>query len=121
MSHRIERQLVIQAVLMALWQKLRMGSVIFHSDRGSQYTSYEYQQFLKSHNVVSSMNAVGSSHDNAAAESFFGLLKRERVNRRKHVTRAQTRANVFDYIERFYNQKKKRNLDSDNIHQLTLN
>ena len=117
----MERQLVIQAVLMALWQKRRMGSVILHSDRGSQYTSYEYQQFLKSHNIVSSMSAVGSCYDNAAAESFFGLLKRERVNRRKYVTRAQARADVFDYIERFYNQRKKRNLDSDNIHQPTLN
>lgn len=121
MSHRMERQLVIQAVLMALWQKRRTGSVILHSDRGSQYTSYEYQQFLKSHNVVSSMSAVGSCYDNAAAESFFGLLKRERVNRRKYVTRAQARVDVFDYIERFYNQRKKRNLNSDNIHQPTLN
>lgn len=121
MSHRMEKQLVIQAVLMALWQKQKAGAVILHSDRGSQYTSYEYQQFLKSHNIVSSMSAVGSCYDNAAAESFFGLLKRERVNRRKYVTRTQARADVFDYIERFYNQRKKRILNSDNIHQPTLN
>lgn len=121
MSHRMEKQLVIQAVLMALWQKQNATSVILHSDRGSQYTSYEYQHFLKTHGIVSSMSAVGSCYDNAAAESFFGLLKRERVNRRKYVTRAEARADVFDYIERFYNQRKQRQRNDVNIHQTTLN
>jgi putative transposase len=121
MSHRMEKQLVIQAVLMALWQKNHQRSVILHSDRGSQYTSHEYQQFLKAHGIVSSMSAVGSCYDNAAAESFFGLLKRERVNRRKYVTRADARADVFDYIERFYNQRKQRSLNGDNIQLSTLN
>ena len=121
MSHRMEKQLVIQAVLMALWQKQNATSVILHSDRGSQYTSYEYQYFLKTHGIVSSMSAVGSCYDNAAAESFFGLLKRERVNRRKYVTRAEARADVFDYIERFYNQRKQRQRNDVNIHQTTLN
>jgi len=111
MSHRMERQLVIQAVLMALWQKQSDSAVILHSDRGSQYTSHEYQRFLEDHNIVSSMSAVGSCYDNAAAESFFGLLKRERVNRRRYVTRAEARADIFDYIERFHNQRKKRKLD----------
>ncbi len=120
MSHRMEKQLVIQAVLMALWQKQNATSVILHSDRGSQYTSYEYQHFLETHGIVSSMSAVGSCYDNAAAESFFGLLKRERVNRRKYVTRAEARADIFDYIERFYNQRKKRQLNSGSIHQTTL-
>jgi len=116
----MEKQLVIQAV-MALWQKHHTGSVILHSDRGSQFTSYEYQSFLKAHGIVSSMSALGSCYDNAAAESFFGLLKRERVNRRKYVTRAEARADVFDYIERFYNQRKQRLLNSDNIQLTTLN
>lgn len=110
MSHCMEKQLVIQAVLMALWQKDHSATVILHSDRGSQFTSHEYQQFLADHNVVSSMSAVGSCYDNAAAESFFGLLKRERVNRRRYLTRAEARSDVFDYIERFYNQRKKRKL-----------
>lgn len=110
MSQTMEKQLVIQAVLMALWQKNHTDPVILHSDRGSQYTSYEYQRFLSDHNVISSMSAVGSCYDNAAAESFFGLLKRERVNRRNYKTRAEARADVFDYIERFYNQRKKRKL-----------
>ena len=121
MSHRMEKQLVIQAVLMALWQKEHTDAVILHSDRGSQYTSHEYQLFLKSHGIVSSMSAVGSCYDNAAAESFFGVLKRERVNRRRYVTRAEARADVFDYIERFYNQRKQRQLNSDKLIQQSLN
>ena len=102
---------------MALWQKLDTKSVILHSDRGSQFTSR--QKILIGHNIVSSMSAVGSCYDNAAAESFFGLLKRERVNRRRYLTRAEARADVFDYIERFYNQRKKRKLASQL--QVTLN
>jgi len=119
MSHSMEKQLVIQAVLMALWQKRGDSSVILHSDRGAQFTSREYQKFLQDHNVISSMSAVGSCYDNAAAESFFGLLKRERVNRRCYVTRAEARSDVFDYIERFYNQRKKRKLSR--INQPALN
>ena len=110
MSHRMEKQLVIQAVLMALWQKRNLCPVILHSDRGAQYTSHEYQQFLGDHNITCSMSAVGSCYDNAAAESFFGLLKRERVNRRRYITRADARADVFDYIEVFYNPRKRRKL-----------
>lgn len=112
MSQRMDRQLVIQAVLMALWQKRNKGPVVLHSDRGSQFTSEEYQQFLSGHNITCSMSAVGSCYDNAAAESFFGVLKRERVNRRRYVTRAEARADVFDYIELFHNPRKRRELDA---------
>jgi len=70
----------------------------------------EEQRFLSDHNITCSMSAVGSCYDNAAAESFFGLLKRERVNRRRYITRAEARADVFDYIEVFYNQRKRRKL-----------
>jgi len=119
MSHRMEKQLVIQAVLMALWQKQDASSVILHSDRGSQYTSHEYQLFLKEHHITCSMSAVGSCYDNAAAESFFGVLKRERVNRRRYITRAEARSDIFDYIENFYNQRKRRKLEKTT--QTTLN
>lgn len=121
MSSSMEKELVGQAVLMALWQKQSTEGVILHSDRGSQYTSHEYQLFLSAHGIVSSMSAVGSCYDNAAAESFFGVLKRERVNRKRYMTRAEARSDIFDYIERFYNQRKKRQLNSGNIHQPTLN
>ena len=80
MSPHQDRQLVVQAVLMALWQRPARTPVILHSDRGCQFTSEEYQQFLAAHHVTCSMSAVGSCADNAAAESFFGRLKRERVN-----------------------------------------
>ena len=119
MSSRMKKQLVIQSVLMALWRKQDKQSVILHSDRGSQYISHEYQQFLKDHHIVSSMSAVGSCYDNAAAESFFGVLKRERVNRRHYVTRAEARADVFEYIELFYNPRKRRMLE--NTDQTVLN
>ncbi len=121
MSQRMEKQLVVQAVLMALWQKRSAGNVILHSDRGSQYTSHEYQHFLTTHGIVSSMSAVGSCYDNAAVESFFGVLKRERVNRKRYLTRTEARSDIFDYIERFYNQRKQRHLNTDNIHQPALN
>jgi putative transposase len=83
MSARQDRQLVLQAILMALWQRTDRSPMILHSDRGCQFTSDEYQRFLKGHRLQSSMSAVGSCADNAAAEGFFGLLKRERVNRRQ--------------------------------------
>ncbi len=111
MSPRQDRQLVIQAVLMALWQRTDRSPVVLHSDRGCQFTSDEYQRFLKGHQIQSSMSAVGSCADNAAAESFFGLLKRERVNRRQYRTRSEARADVFDYIERFHNPRRARKIE----------
>jgi putative transposase len=120
MSHRQERQLVIQAVLMALWQRQDRAPVILHSDRGCQFTSDEYQRFLRGHNLICSMSAVGSCADNAAAESFFGMLKRERVNRRQYRTRAEARADIFDYIERFHNPLKRRRLEMLNNKDLLL-
>ena len=74
MSHCQTRELVIQAVLMALWQREDHSPIILHSDRGCQFTSGEYQRFLKGHNLICSMSAVGSCADNAAMEGFFGLL-----------------------------------------------
>ncbi|MEX2494194.1 MAG: IS3 family transposase [Nitrospirales bacterium] len=70
-----------------------------HSDRGTQSTAEEFQTFLKTHGIVSSMSGVGNCYDNAVAESFFGLLKRERVYPRRYRTRAEARTDIFDYIE----------------------
>jgi putative transposase len=120
MSHRQTRDLVIQAVLMAIWQRTDRTPVILHSDRGCQFTSEEYQRFLSGHNLVCSMSAVGSCADNAAAEGFFGLLKRERVNRRRYLTRDEARADVFDYIERFHNPRRKRQLEVRQAKELLL-
>lgn len=111
MSHRQTRELVLRAVLMALWQRTDRSPVILHSDRGCQFTSGEYQRFLKGHNLIQSMSAVGSCADKASMEGFFGMLKRERVNRRIYPTRREARADVFDYIERFYNPRCRRRLE----------
>lgn len=112
MSTVQNRSLVLDAVLMALWQREdRAAEVVLHSDRGTQFTSDEYQRFLAGHNLVCSMSAVGHCGDNAAAEGFFGLLKRERVNRRFYRTTAEARSDVFEYIERFHNPRMQRRLD----------
>lgn len=115
MSARQDRQLVVQAVLMALWQRPDRTPVVLHSDRGTQFTSDEYQQFLKDQNLICSMSAVGDCADNAAAESFFGLLKRERVYRRRYRTRSEARSDVFDYIECFHNPRRRRQLETRKV------
>ncbi len=91
MSERITRELVIQALLMALGQRNPQGGLIHHSDRGSQYTSGDFQALLSAHGIVCSMSGTGNCYDNAAVESWFGLLKRERVNRRRYRTRQEAR------------------------------
>lgn len=80
---------------------------LVHSDQGSQFTSREWQAFLRQHNLVPSMSRRGNCHDNAVAESFFQLLKRERVRRKTYPTRETARQDVFEYIEMFYNPKRK--------------
>jgi putative transposase len=112
MSRCQNRQLVLQAVLMALWQRESRQPVILHSDRGCQFTSDEYQRFLTGHNLTCSMSGVGSCADNAACEGFFGMLKRERVNRRRYESHPEARADIFDYIERFYNPRRRRKLEA---------
>ena len=110
MAARQDRELVLRAILMALGQRPGAGPTILHSDRGAQFTSDEYQRFLRDHGLRSSMSAVGSCADNAAAEGFFGRLKRERVNRRTYRTRAEARTDVFDYIECVHNADRRRRL-----------
>jgi len=111
MSGTQDRQLVSQAVLMALWQRERNDHVILHSDRGCQFTSDEYNRFLRGHNLTCSMSAVGTCADNAAAEGFFGMLKRERVNRQHYQDRREARADIFDYIECFHNPRQRRRME----------
>ncbi len=107
MSRRINRHLVLNALTMALGQRHPTPELIHHSDRGSQYLSDDFQALLKQHGITCSMSDKGSCFDNAVVESFFATLKRERVKRRKYRTRDEARANVFDYIERFYNRQRR--------------
>ncbi|GLR52624.1 hypothetical protein GCM10007923_38380 [Shinella yambaruensis] len=81
--------------------------MLVHSDQGSQFTSMDWASFLKHHYLVHSMSRRGNCHDNAVAESFFNLLKRERIGRRIYRSRDEARQDVFDYIEMFCNPKRK--------------
>ena len=107
MSRWINRHLVIDALTMAISARRPEGVLIHHSDRGSQYTSDDFRDELEKHEIQCSMNARGNCYDNAVVKSFFGLLKRERVNRVRYRTRDEARADVFDYIECFYNRKRR--------------
>jgi putative transposase len=78
-----------------------------HSDQGSQYTSEDFQQLLKAQGITCSMSRRGECWDNAAMESFFSSLKTERTARKVYRTRDEARADVFDYIERFYNPRRR--------------
>jgi len=93
---------------MALWRRGRSDALLHHSDQGSQYTSEAFQRLLADHGVDCSMSRSGNCWDNAAMESFFSSLKTERVSRRTCRTRDDAKADVFDYIERFYNPKRRR-------------
>ncbi len=106
MSRRINRHLALSALSMALGQRQLTDKLIHHSDRGAQYLSDDYQDVLKQHGIRCSMSDRGNCYDNAAVESFFSLLKRERVNRVRYRSRDEARADVFDYIERFYTRQR---------------
>ena len=103
MQSRIDRELVISALLMAIWRRQPEGKMLLHSDQGCQFTSHDWQDFLEANNFTASMSRRGNCYDNAVVESFFQLLKRERIKRRVYATREDARADIFDYIEMFYN------------------
>ena len=107
MQSSMTSQLVTDALLMALWRRGKPRELLHHSDQGSQYTSEEFQRLLEAHSITCSMSRQGDVWDNSAMESFFSTLKTERVNRRQYRTRDEARADVFDYIERFYNPRRR--------------
>lgn len=107
MASRMKSDLVLQALLMAVWRRRPKAEVIVHSDQGTQYTSGDWQAFLRDHELLPSMSRRGNCHDNAVAESFFQLLKRERIKRRIYASREQARQDVFSYIELFYNSRRR--------------
>ncbi|ELY6223633.1 IS3 family transposase, partial [Cronobacter muytjensii] len=107
MQSRMTKDIVLNALLMAVWRRNPQKQVLVHSDQGSQYTSDEWQSFLKSHGLEGSMSRRGNCHDNAVAESFFQLLKRERIKKKIYGTREEARSDIFDYIEMFYNSKRR--------------
>lgn len=107
MAPRMHSDLVLRALLMAVWRRRPEGEVLVHSDQGSQYTSGDWRAFLREQGLVPSMSRRGNCHDNAVAESFFQLLKRERIKRRIYSSRDEARRDVFNYIELFYNPTRR--------------
>jgi transposase InsO family protein len=106
MSQRLDTPLVLQALAMALLHRRPPAKLLFHSDRGVQYASADYRQALAQAGLVASMSRRGNCYDNAAMESFWATLKLELVYRRAFATRADARAQIFDYIETFYNRQR---------------
>lgn len=103
MQPAMTAQLVTDALTMAVWRRGAVEALLHHSDRGSQYTSESFQRLLGELGVTCSMSRSGNVWDNSVMESFFSTLKTERTNRTHYRTRNAARADVFDYIERFYN------------------
>ena len=107
MSADMTAQLVTDALVMAIWRRGKPDALLHHSDRGSQYTSEQFQRLMADNGVVCSMSRSGNVWDNAAMESFFSSLKTERIRHKIYRSRDEARADVFDYIERFYNPKRR--------------
>ncbi|BAH38542.1 putative transposase orfB for insertion sequence element [Gemmatimonas aurantiaca T-27] len=107
MQAAMTAQLVADALVMAVWRRGRTTALVHHSDRGSQYTSEHFQRLLRDIGVTCSMSRAGNVWDNAVAESFFATLKTERVHRQHYRTRNDARADIFHFIERFYNPARR--------------
>lgn len=113
MGSRIDSELAMNALVMACWRRKPQKEVIVHSDQGCQYTSYDWRSMLKGNGLVASMSRKGNCHDNAVAESFFQLLKRERIRKKIYPDRDAGRQDVFDYIELFYNPVRRHGNNND--------
>jgi len=107
MSATMTAQFVTDALVMAIWRRGKPDALLHHSDQGSQYTSEQFRTLMKDNGVTCSMSRSGNVWDNAAMESFFSTLKTERTDRKVYRSRNQARADVFDFIERFYNPKRR--------------
>ena len=107
MADRMKTSLVNDAMQMAIWQRKPPKGLIWHTDRGSQYASKKHRALLKTHKIQQSMSRKGDCWDNAVAESFFHTLKTELVFHERYKTREQAHASIFEYIEVFYNRKRR--------------
>jgi putative transposase len=107
MSDSLHRQLVIDALQMAVTARKPSPGLLHHSDRGCQYASAEYQTLLTQTRMIGSMSRKGNCYDNAPMESFWGTMKRERIFHRRYATRAEAKSDIFEYIEVFYNRYRR--------------
>ena len=106
MDSSMTSRLVVDALEMAVQQRLPGEDLLAHSDRGSQYASEHYQRVLAGHGITCSMSQRANCWDNAPAESFFATLKKELVHLEDFATRAKARTAIFEYIEMFYNRQR---------------
>jgi transposase InsO family protein len=106
LSERMTTKLVIDALMMALWNRKMPKNVILHSDRGSQYCAFEYQKLLRENKLICSMSKRGDCYDNAAMESWNHSFKVEAIHGEKFKTRDDAKKQVFEYIEVYYNRKR---------------
>jgi putative transposase len=100
-------KLVLNALLMAVLRRQPKQQVVIHSDQGSQYTSNQWKDFCKKHNLIISMSKKGNCLDNAVIESFYSTLKKEIIKGKVYKTHNQAKLDIFEYIETFYNTKRK--------------
>lgn len=107
MSNRMTSQLVIDSLEHAIEVRKPEAGLIFHSDRGSQYSSFDFRRSLKKHKIIQSMSGKGNCYDNAVAESFFHTLKTEWIYWEKFKTRNEAKSSIFSFIEVFYNRKRR--------------
>jgi len=107
MDKFIDRHLVINALLMAVWARQPTDKVLVHSDQGSQYGSADYLAFMKVNNLEPSMSRRGNCHDNAVAESFFATFKKRVTKKKIYATREDAKREIFNFIEMFYNPVKR--------------
>ena len=107
MGDQNNRQLVINALTMAIWRRGEARDVIVHSDQGSTYASFDYRQLLTDNGFIGSMGRKGECLDNAVAETFFGTLKTEWVDDQDYRTKQEAKQSLFEYIEVFYNRQRR--------------
>jgi putative transposase len=107
MKPTLAKEIVLDALLMAVWRRKPEHDVIIHSDQGSQFSSDEWNRFCQTHGLLPSMSRRGNCYNNAVVESFFGSLKKEKIRRHIFITREAARAEIFEYIEVFYNRARR--------------
>ena len=107
MKATMAKEIVIDSLMMAVFRRNPKNEVIIHSDQGSQYSSDDWNRFCKNNNLITSMSRRGNCYDNAVVESFFSSLKKEKIRRYIFRTRQEAKADIFDYIEVFYNRARR--------------
>lgn len=105
-SQHIDSELVKRALGNAIARKGGLQGAVFHSDRGTQYNSESYQRMLRENGIRQSMSRAGCPYDNACSESFFATVKKECIYLKNYATIDEIKADVFEYIELFYNRKR---------------